>query len=166
MREPKIGRSRESLEDTLMNTRINALMAALMLCAATLLVAATGHAAPPVETTSSVIVQAADAATASRLVAAMGGIVTHESSTIGVVGARLSAAQRDRRAGMQGVLRLYENGSPLVDAVDDQSFTVPTPRDPSERAPTPESRALQLAADSLLEPAPAGDEIKATSKGW
>ena len=39
----------------------------------------------------------------------MGGTVTHEPGIIRAAGARLTAVQRDRLAGMQGVLRLYDN---------------------------------------------------------
>jgi hypothetical protein len=76
---------------------------------AALLGGTAGDSAPPVETTTSVIVQAADVANASRLVAAVGGTVTHELGISRAAGARLTAAQRDRLAGLQGVLRLYRN---------------------------------------------------------
>lgn len=85
-----------------------------MLVAAALLGGGAGQSAMPAETTSSAIVQAGDAASAARRVEAVGGTVTHELGIIRAVGARLTAAQRDRLAGLRGVLQLYEteNESP------------------------------------------------------
>ena len=90
---------------------------------AALLGGTAGRSAPPAAATTSVIVQAADAATASRIVA-VGGTVTHELGIIRAAGARLTAAQRGRPAGMQGVLRLYEDGQVRVDDAGDQTLTV------------------------------------------
>ena len=119
-----VGSTAKRLEDTLTTSRNYALLAVLALVAATLPGATAGHAAPPAEATTSVIVQASDTATATRLVDSVGGTVTHELGIIRAAGARLTATQRDRLAGMQGVLRLYENGRVLVDAVDGESLTV------------------------------------------
>ena len=76
-----------------------------MLVAARLVCAPTGHAAPPAEAATSAIVPAADTATATRLVAAVGDIVAPEPGIIRAVGVRRTAAQRDRLAGLRGVLR-------------------------------------------------------------
>jgi hypothetical protein len=99
-----------------MRPRINALLVIPMLVATALPVGAAGHAASPAEPTASVIVQAADAASAARLVGAVGGIVTHELGIIRAVGARLTAAQRDRLAGFQDVLHLHDDGRLEVDS--------------------------------------------------
>ena len=102
----KVGRAMKSPEDTLTKPHDNARLSVATLVAATLLCAMAGQAAPPADATTSVIVQAADPATATRLVATVGGTVTHELDIIRAVGARLTATQRDRLAGLQGVLRL------------------------------------------------------------
>ena len=95
-----------------MRTYFNARLTVAMLVAAALLGGGAGQSATPVETTSSAIVQASDAVSAARLVEAAGGTVTHELGIIRAVGARLTAAQRDRLAGLQGVLHLYDHQSP------------------------------------------------------
>ena len=104
-----VGGTTRSPEDTLMKPHDNARLAVATLVAATLLCAPAGDAAPPADATTSVIAQAADPATATRLVAAVGGTVTHELEIIRAVGARLTASQRDRLAGLQGVLRLHDD---------------------------------------------------------
>ena len=116
-------------EDTLLNTHLK-LSPVAPLLVAVLLGTTAGHSAPPVKTPTSLIVQAADSATASRLVAAVDGTVTHELGIIRAVGARLTAAQRDRLAGMQGVLHLYEN-DPLA------GINQAAPRIASGDRPTP-----------------------------
>ena len=55
-------------------------------------------------TTSSVIVQASDAASAARLVNAVGGTVTHELGIIRAVGAKLLPAQIEAVEGLKELL--------------------------------------------------------------
>lgn len=77
---------------------------------AALLGATSGSSAPPAAAAPRVIVQATDAASAKRLVDSVGGTGTPDASVGRAVGVLPSAAQRDRRAGLQGVLRLDDQG--------------------------------------------------------
>lgn len=91
-------------EDTLTRTHASAALITLIAIVAALLGATAGSSAPPAETTSRVIVQATDAASAKRPAGSVGGPATDDRGIIRAVGARPKAAQRDRLAGLEGVL--------------------------------------------------------------
>lgn len=98
------GESLERLEDILIHTHCNARLVPPSRGAAPLSGEGAGDAAAPAETTSSGLALAVAAASAARPAGARAGAVARGQGTGRAMGDRSTAAQRDRRAGLQDVL--------------------------------------------------------------